>query len=41
VGLLQWALLWEEAIVPKTTKTPPLPNNFWLLLRDFARRLLP
>jgi len=41
VGMLQWALLWEEAIVPKTTKTPPLPNNFWLLLRDFARRLLP
>lgn len=41
VGLLQWALLMEEAVEPKTAKTPPLPNDFWLKIRDFARRLLP
>jgi len=41
VGLLQWALLWDEAVEPKTAKTPPLPNDLWLKLRDFARRLLP
>ena len=41
VGLLQWALLWDEAVEPKSAKTPPLPNDLWLKLRDFARRLLP
>ena len=41
VGLLQWALLWDKAVEPKTAKTPPLPNDLWLKLRDFARRLLP
>ena len=41
VGLLNWALLFDEAIEPKTAKTPPLPNDLWLKIRDFARRLLP
>jgi cell division protein FtsA len=41
VGLLHWGLLWDEAVEPKSAKTPPLPNDLWLKLRDFARRLLP
>lgn len=41
VGLLNWARLFDKAIEPKTAKTPPLPNDLWLKIRDFVRRLLP
>jgi cell division protein FtsA len=41
VGLLYWALLMEEAVEPKATKAPPLPNDLWEKFRDFAKRLLP
>ena len=41
VGLLHWALLMEEAVEPKSTKAPPLPNDLWEKFRDFAKRLLP
>jgi len=41
VGLLHWALLMEEAIEPKSSKAPPLPNDLWEKFRDFAKRLLP
>lgn len=41
VGLLNWALLWDKAIEPKLAKTPPLPNDLWLKIWDFAKRLLP
>ena len=41
VGLLHWALLMEEAIEPKSSKAPPLPNDLWEKIRDFAKRLLP
>jgi cell division protein FtsA len=41
VGLLHWALLMEEAVEPKSSKAPPLPNDLWEKFRDFAKRLLP
>lgn len=41
VGLLHWALLMDEAITPKTVKTPPLPNDLWDKVRDLIKRLLP
>ncbi|MCD6576451.1 MAG: cell division protein FtsA [Anaerolineaceae bacterium] len=41
VGLLHWALLMEEAIEPRSSKAPPLPNDLWEKIRDFAKRLLP
>ncbi len=41
VGLLHWALLMEEAVEPKSSKAPPLPNDLWKKFRDFAKRLLP
>ncbi|MDO9545745.1 MAG: cell division protein FtsA [Pelolinea sp.] len=41
VGLLHWALLMEEAVEPKASKAPPLPNDLWEKFRDFAKQLLP
>ena len=41
VGLLHWALLMEEAVEPRASKAPPLPNDLWEKIRDFAKRLLP
>jgi cell division protein FtsA len=41
VGLLHWALLMEEAVEPRPSKAPPLPNDLWEKFRDFAKRLLP
>ena len=41
VGLLYWALLMEEAVEPRSSKAPPLPNDLWEKIRDFAKRLLP
>lgn len=41
VGLLHWALLMEEAVEPRSSKAPPLPNDLWEKFRDFAKRLLP
>jgi cell division protein FtsA len=41
VGLLNWALLMDDAIQPGKAKAPPLPEDFWEKIKDFARRLLP
>jgi cell division protein FtsA len=42
VGLLHWALLMEDAIQPKSShKAPPVPEEFWAKVKDFAKRLLP
>ena len=41
VGLLYWALLVDEALTPKVVKTPPIPNDLWDRIKDFANRLLP
>jgi cell division protein FtsA len=41
VGLLNWALLMEEAVKPKSTKAPPLPNDMWDKFKGFVKRLLP
>jgi cell division protein FtsA len=41
VGLLNWALLMDNAIQPGKTKTPPVPEDLWEKIKDFARRLLP
>ncbi len=41
VGLLHWALLVDEALTPKVVKTPPIPNDLWDRIKDFANRLLP
>ncbi len=41
VGLLYWALLVDEALTPKVVKTPPIPNDLWDKIKDFANRLLP
>jgi cell division protein FtsA len=41
VGLLNWALLMDNAIQPGKTKTPPVPEDLWNKIKDFARRLLP
>lgn len=41
VGLLNWALLMDDAVQPRPAKTPPVPSEFWEKLKDFAKRLLP
>lgn len=41
VGLLHWALLMDEAILPGKTKAPPVPTHIWEKIKDFAKRLLP
>ena len=41
VGLLNWALLMDNAIQPGKTKAPPVPDDLWEKIKDFARRLLP
>ncbi len=41
VGLLEWALLMEGAIQPGKVKTPPVPQDLWDKVKDFAKRLLP
>jgi cell division protein FtsA len=41
VGLLNWALLMDNAIQPGRTKVPPVPEDLWEKVKDFARRLLP
>ena len=41
VGLLNWALLMDDAIQPGKTKAPPVPEDIWEKIKDFARRLLP
>ncbi len=41
VGLLYWALLMDESLTPKVVKTPPVPNDLWEKIKDFANRLLP
>ncbi|MDP2966457.1 MAG: cell division protein FtsA [Pelolinea sp.] len=41
VGLLNWALLMDNAIQPGKTKAPPVPEDLWEKIKDFARRLLP
>lgn len=41
VGLLHWALLMDDSLTPKVVKTPPVPNDWWDKVKDFANRLLP
>lgn len=41
VGLLNWALLMDDAIQPGKAKAPPVPEDLWEKIKDFARRLLP
>ena len=41
VGLLEWALLMDDAIKPKPVKTPPVPTEFWKKMKNFVNRLLP
>lgn len=41
VGLLEWALLMDDAIQPGKAKTPPVPADLWEKVKDFAKRLLP
>ncbi|MCJ7520045.1 MAG: cell division protein FtsA [Anaerolineaceae bacterium] len=41
VGLLNWALLMDNAIQPGKAKAPPVPGDLWEKIKDFARRLLP
>jgi cell division protein FtsA len=41
VGLLNWALLMDQAIIPGKVKTPPVPTDIWEKVKDFAKRLLP
>jgi len=41
VGLLNWALLMDDAIQPGKAKAPPIPEDIWEKIKDFARRLLP
>jgi cell division protein FtsA len=41
VGLLNWALLMDNAIQPGKAKTPPIPEDLWEKIKDFAKRLLP
>jgi len=41
VGLLNWALLMDNAIQPGKAKAPPVPEDLWEKIKDFARRLLP
>jgi len=41
VGLLNWALLMDDAIQPGKGKAPPVPEDIWEKIKDFARRLLP
>jgi len=41
VGLLNWALLMDDAIQPGKAKAPPVPEDIWEKIKDFARRLLP
>ena len=41
VGLLNWALLMDDAIQPGKAKVPPVPEDIWEKIKDFARRLLP
>jgi len=41
VGLLHWALLMDDSLTPKIVKTPPVPNDWWDKIKDFANRLLP
>jgi hypothetical protein len=31
----------DDAIQPGKAKAPPLPEDFWEKIKDFARRLLP
>lgn len=41
VGLLNWALLMDDAVQPGKAKAPPVPEHIWEKIKDFARRLLP
>jgi cell division protein FtsA len=41
VGLLNWALLMDNAIQPGRAKVPPVPEDLWEKIKDFAKRLLP
>ncbi|HUV16644.1 MAG TPA: cell division protein FtsA [Pelolinea sp.] len=41
VGLLNWALLMDEAIQPGKAKAPPVPTDLWEKFKDFAKRLFP
>jgi len=41
VGLLNWALLMDDAIQPGKAKAPPVPEDIWEKIKAFARRLLP
>ena len=41
VGLLNWALLMDDAIQPGKAKAPPVPEHIWEKIKDFAKRLLP
>lgn len=41
VGLLHWALLMDDSLTPRIVKTPPVPNDWWDKIKDFANRLLP
>ena len=41
VGLLHWAILMDEAVTPKSVKTPPQPDDIWGKFKNFTRRLLP
>ena len=37
VGLLHWALLMEEAVEPRASKAPPLPNDLWEKIQGFCQ----
>ncbi len=41
VGLLNWALLMDDAIQPGKAKAPPVPDDLWERIKSFAKRLLP
>lgn len=41
VGLLHWAILMDDAILPKLSKTPPPPTEMWSRIKDFIKRMLP
>jgi cell division protein FtsA len=41
VGLINWALLMDNAIKPGKTKLPPNPEDIWEKFKNFIKRLLP
>ncbi len=42
VGLLHWAVIMNEAVIPKRSgKEPPLPPDIWGKIKELGRRVLP